>query len=238
MNHDFELTRFCAGVKGAKKRARATNGRTQRAEGSPTNAGALRPARSLAPFAAAVKISPAFMAGHRSAPLGAGRGKSGDGGPRPPEPSGDGGPREWRHSSAMRQKGAEQGSAVSNKKGRGSGKRKPPHPQAGGGSGNPPAEDGGLPRLLWLSWSTLQTRKPRLITDGTPKPHGAQSNSGNSTTTAVDDEPSRKALGSRRAPTAVRAWCGQHGRGWVVKWGCGGVPRVGVWGGSPTNTSV
>lgn len=43
------------------------------------------------------------MAGNRSAPLGAGRGKSGAGGPRPPEPSGDGGPREWRLSSAMRQ---------------------------------------------------------------------------------------------------------------------------------------
>lgn len=63
------------------------------------------------------------MAGHRSAPLGAGRGKSGAGGPRPPEPSGDGGPREWRLSSAMRQQGAEQGSAWSNDQGRGSGKR-------------------------------------------------------------------------------------------------------------------
>ena len=63
------------------------------------------------------------MAGHRSAPLGAGRGKSGDGGPRPPEPSGDGGPREWRLSSAMRPQGAEQGSAWSNDQGRGSGKR-------------------------------------------------------------------------------------------------------------------
>ena len=32
-----------------------------------------------------------------------------------------------------------------------------------------------------------QTRKPPPISDGTPKPHGAQSNSGNSTTMAVDD---------------------------------------------------
>ena len=66
--------------------------------------------------------------------------------------------------------------------------------------------------------STGQTRKPPPITDGTPRPHGAQSNSGNSTTTVVDDEPSRKALGCRRAPPAVRDGVSQHGRG-----------RVGIW---------
>ena len=177
MNDDFELTRFSAGAKGAKKRARTTNGRTQRAEGwsagkrrecrpqqqatngslekaggttrektapSPPNAGALRPARRKAPFASAVKTSPAQRAGHRSAPKGAGRRKSGDGGPRPPEPSGDGGPREWRPSSAMRPQGAEQGSARSNKKARGSGKRQPPHPQPPAGSAERAGEDGGL----------------------------------------------------------------------------------------------
>ena len=63
--------------------------------------------------------------------------------------------------------------------------------------------------------ATRQTRKPRSITDGTPRPHGAQSISGKSTTTAVDDEPSRKAMGCRKAPTAVRAGVSQHGRGRV-----------------------
>ena len=60
-----------------------------------------------------------------------------------------------------------------------------------------------------------QTRKPPTITNDTPKPHEAQSKSVISTTTAVEDEPNRKAMGYRKAPTAVRAGCGQHGRGRV-----------------------
>ena len=63
--------------------------------------------------------------------------------------------------------------------------------------------------------ATGQTRKPPTITNDTPEPHGAQSKSVISTTTVVEDEPNRKAMGYRKAPTAVRAGCGQHGRGRV-----------------------
>lgn len=64
------------------------------------------------------------MAGHRSAPIGAGRGKARHPQARPPEPSGRRRTREWRPSSAMRPQGAEQGSVWSNNdQGRGSGKR-------------------------------------------------------------------------------------------------------------------
>ena len=40
-------------------------------------------------------------------------------------------------------------------------------------------------------------------------------------------------MGCRRAPPAVRDGVSQHGRGRVGKWGCGGVPRVGVRGCPP-----
>ena len=60
-----------------------------------------------------------------------------------------------------------------------------------------------------------QTRKPPSITEGTPKPHVAQSIFGKSTSAVADDEPSRKAMGCRRTPTAVRAGFSQHGRGRV-----------------------
>ena len=168
------------------------------------------------------------MAGHRSAPIGAGRRKSGDGGPR-----------EWRPSSAMRPQGAEQGSTWSNDQGRGSGKRKPPHPQPPAGSTERAGEDGGLPcehpPAFFTSGgqcgsprgrarstapeSKAQRSEPcRGREGGSPKARGfggggAPARGCGGVPRMV--EPSRKALGSRRAPTAVRADYHQHGRGRV-----------------------